>query len=666
MNLVIVESPAKGKTIERYLGSGYRVVGSYGHVRDLPKSELGVDVEHDFEPKYIIPSKAKKTVAILKQEITHADELYLATDLDREGEAIAFHIIQAIKPKQKPKRIVFHEITKNAIIEAIKKPKEINMALVDAQQARRVLDRLVGYKLSPFLWKKIFKGLSAGRVQSVAVRLIVDREREIKAFKSEEYWEISAKLKSKSEEGKDKEFIAKLIEKERKKIEKLDIKSEKEAKKILEELEGGKYQVENIEQKKVNRWPYPPFTTSTLQQEAAKRLHFSAKQTMKLAQDLYEAGKITYMRTDSVNLAQVAIDESRKTINDEFGKKYLPDQARIYKTKSKSAQEAHEAIRPTYPKIKAEELEGNKKFEEKHFKLYDLIRRRLLACQMQPAILDTMKVNIDTDKKYKFRANGSRIEFDGFLRIWPTQMEENILPQLSQDEELDLIELLKKQHFTQPPARYSEASLIKALEEYGIGRPSTYAPTISTIQDRGYVFKDQGKFTPKEVGFIVTDLLVKHFPDIVDLGFTAKVEEDLDKIAEGKENWKKFLKDFYTPFEKNLESKYNSVEKQKTEEKTDKKCPDCKKDMVIKMGRFGKFLACTGFPECKHTEPIIIKTGLKCPDCKTGDIIERKTKRRKTFWGCSAWPKCKWASWENPLKKSEARNPKPETRNNRK
>lgn len=680
MNLVIVESPAKSRTIEKYLGKDYKVLASFGHVRDLPKNELGVDTEKKFTPKYVIPPKARKIISLLKNAADNADQIYMATDYDREGEAIAWHIIQACgmndrvshiayrntdKPlaiSHKPiKRITFHEITEEAIKEAVNHPRQIDMDLVDAQQARRILDRLVGYKLSPFLWKKLFKGLSAGRVQSVAVRLIVDREREITAFVPQEYWTIVAsllKIKDQKLKTKDLEFNANLIEVDGKKIDKLEIKSEKFAQGIITKLENATYQVENIVEKEENRWPYPPFTTSTLQQEASKKLGYSAKKTMKLAQDLYEDGLITYMRTDSVNLAQVAIDSTRKLIKEEFGEKYLPNTPRLYKTKSKGAQEAHEAIRPT--RVEKSELRGEKNFTIDHEKLYDLIWKRMIACQMNPMILITISVDIIAQianskslmANYKFRANGSTIKFDGFSKVWPVNMKEVSLPNLEIKEILELLNLLKEQHFTEPPARFTEASLIKALEEHGIGRPSTYAPTISTIIDRGYVIVDNKVLFPQEIGFLVTDLLVKHFPQIVDLEFTAHMEEDLDKIAEGKEDWVKMLDDFYKPFIKNLQDKEQSVQKTQTEEKTDKTCPKCSKSLVIKMGKYGKFLACTGFPDCKYTENIIISTGLKCPDCSNGDIIERKTRRGKTFWGCSKYPKCKWASWENPLVKN--------------
>lgn len=653
MNLVIVESPAKGKTIEKYLGSSYKVLASFGHVRDLPKKELGVDVEKDFKPKYVIPPKARKAIKILKDAAKKSENIYLATDLDREGEAIAWHVREALGLKDKYFRITFSEITKSAIIEAVNKPRKINDHLVDAQQARRVLDRLVGYKLSPFLWKKVYKGLSAGRVQSVAVRLIVEREREIKAFKPEEYWILGGNFKSKNGE-----FSAYLASIGDKKVDKLDIKNKEEADKIIDDLHKQNYQISDITKKDLRRWPLPPFTTSTLQQEAARRLYFSAKQTMKLAQDLYEKGKITYMRTDSLNISESARESVRKYVKTELGDKYLSSTPIIYKTKSKGAQEAHEAIRPSYVEIKPEDLEGD--FEEKHRKLYDLIRRRTIACQMSPAQMESMQVSV-LGGKYMLRANGNRLVFDGFYKYWQIKREDMILPELSKNEKVDLKDVISDQKFTEPPARYSEATLVKALEEHEIGRPSTYAPIISTIQDRGYVVKENGRFIPNEIAFIVIDLLVKNFSDIVNIEFTASMENKLDDIADNKLSYEQMLSAFYGPFEKNLESKTKEVEKVKTEEKTDRKCPKCTKPLVIKMGKYGKFMACTGFPECKYTEQIVNKIGLKCPDCKKGDIIERKTRRGKTFWGCSIYPKCKWASWNDPRKaeiKTEALNPK--------
>ncbi len=644
MNLVIVESPAKGKTIEKYLGKDYKVLASFGHVRDLPKSKLGVDTEHDFEPQYVKPRKAGRAINALKDAIKGAQKVYLATDYDREGEAIAWHVKEVLQPKQETHRITFTEITKSALESAVSHPREIDMHLVDAQQARRVLDRLVGYKLSPFLWKKVFKGLSAGRVQSVAVRLIVEREREIEAFKPEEYWTVGVNL-----DEKNIQFPAYIKEIEDKKIDKMDIKTKDEAEKISRDLKDGQYEVIDVEQKKVNKYPYAPFTTSTLQQEAAHRLYFSAKQTMTLAQHLYEAGMITYMRTDSVNLSQEAINSARSQIEKELGNQYLPDNPKIYKTKSKGAQEAHEAIRPTNMARLADEIEG-KKFDDKHRKLYDLIRRRTLASQMREAILDNIKARIKTGA-YILQSNGSKLEFDGFMKVWPTKFAESVLPSIERGNQPKYVSEITEQHFTKPPARYSEAKLVKTLEENGIGRPSTYAPIISTIQQRGYVRKEQGRFFPNESAYIVTDLLVKNFPEIVDVEFTAGMEKKLDEIAENRLTYIAMIRDFYGPFEKVLEEKMGSVEKVNTEKKLDRKCPKCKGDLVEKMGRFGKFVACTNFPECKYTEQILNKTGFNCPDCKDGDVIERKTRRGKTFWGCSNYPKCKWASWDDPKKK---------------
>lgn len=658
MQLIIVESPTKAKTISKFLGKGYIVKSSFGHIRDLPKSDLGVDVEKNFEPKYIIPAKARKAVKELKDAVKKVDLVILAPDEDREGEAIAWHITQALntqKLKIKTERIVFHEITKNAILKALENPRKIDMHLVDAQQARRVLDRLVGYELSPFLWKKIVKGLSAGRVQSVAVRLIVDREEEIKKFKPDEYWSIEAEL----QKNKDS-FIAKLLKINNKTIPKLGIKAKKEAQEIVKDAEKSDYQVVNVESKKVNRQPLPPFTTSTLQQEASRKFGFSAKQTMRLAQQLYEGitlgkqgsvGLITYHRTDSLNLSAEATAEAQKFIQEKFGKQYLPEIARFYKTKSKGAQEAHEAIRPTHPHLHPDDI---KKFlDARQYKLYNLIWRRFIACQMAAAIMDTLSVDIEAkglkNNIYLFRANGSTIKFDGFLKVYQTKTKEALLPVLNKDDLLKLIKLISEQHFTQPPARYTEASLVKALEEYGIGRPSTYAPIISTIQDRGYVAKnEQKRFEPEEIGIMVIKMLKENFPEIVDVQFTAKMEKDLDKIADGKQKWQTTIKNFYEPFHKNLTEKYASVEKKKTEEATDKICPQCGKPVVLKLGRFGKFYSCSGFPECKYTEAIVSSTGVKCPECGEGEIVERHTRKGKIFYSCSKYPQCTYALWNKP------------------
>lgn len=669
MKLVIVESPTKAKTISQFLEKGFKVESSYGHIRDLPEKRLGVDIAHNFKPDYVIPSKAKPRIQKLKEATAKSEGVILATDEDREGEAIAWHLIHALglaKSKKEVERIVFHEITRRAIEKALQNPRDIDLNLVDAQQARRILDRLVGYKLSPFLWKKVAKGLSAGRVQSVAVRLIVEREREIAAFKPEEYWTVEALLqknpKSKvqnpnkfqiSNDKIQKEFTALLIKKHGKPIPKLGIKNKKEADKIVKDLKGAKYQVVAIERKETKRNPLPPFTTSTLQQEAARRLGFSAKQTMRLAQQLYEGvslgkkgatGLITYMRTDSLNLSRQFLAGASKFINGQLGSTY--HQSRVFKTRAKRAQEAHEAVRPTLASRTPESVKQY--LDPGQFKLYNLVWRRAIASQMTPAIFDATKVDVQA-KNYLFRANGSVIKFDGFLKVYPLKTKENILPELTNKEILRLIKLISSQHFTQPPPRYSEATLVKALEEHGIGRPSTYAPIISVIQARGYVEKsDQRKFVPTEIGTIVNDLLVKHFSKVVDIKFTAHMEDDLDEIATGKKKWVPVIREFYKPFAVNLKKKYEKVEKKKMVQETDRRCPKCGKPLVIRLGRFGKFYACTGFPDCKFTEGIANKTGVKCPKCQKGEIIAKRSKKGRVFYACNQWPKCDYALWNKP------------------
>ncbi len=696
MKLVIVESPTKAKTISRFLGKEYRIESSFGHIRDLPKSKLGVDVEKDFAPKYVIPTKSRKRVNELKKLAQKADEIYLATDEDREGEAIAWHLIEIIDGKDVSfKRIAFHEITKEAIEHALENPRDISVQMVDAQQARRILDRLVGYELSPFLWKKVYRGLSAGRVQSVAVRLIVEREREIQAFKPQEYWTIDA-LFSK----KDAEFPAALHSIDGKKVEKLQIENEEQAQAIVKELEGAAYTISDITQKKRQRKPNAPFRTSTLQQEANTRLGFSAKQTMMLAQQLYEGvaingestGLITYMRTDSVNLAEKFQSEANSFINDTYGKEYADK--KVFAKKAKGAQEAHEAIRPTDVTITPESIK--EQLDARQFKLYDLIWRRAVASQMSSAEMLATSVNITADK-YTFRATGMQIKFDGWLKIYPAKAKEQILPELQKDDEVTQKELQANQHFTEPPARYTEASLVKALEERGIGRPSTYAPTISTIQARKYIRKEQKKLIPEEVGFVVNDLLVEHFPEIVDYDFTAKMETSLDDIAEGKKEWQPLIKEFYHPFKEHLMKKDEEISKKDiTETETDEKCDKCGEAMVIKMGRYGKFLACTAYPDCKNTKPldgngepeepettdkkckecgkpmikrngrfgpflgcsgypecktivnIESKVGVTCPKCGKGDIIERRSRRGKLFYSCNKYPDCENAYWSKP------------------
>ncbi len=659
-NLVIVESPTKAKTISKFLGRDYKIESSFGHIRDLPKSKLGVDIENNFAPQYAIPAKAKKRSNELKKLAEKAENIYFATDEDREGEAISWHLVEIFKtPKDKVKRIVFHEITEEAIKNALKNPRNIDLNLVNAQQARRILDRLVGYQLSPLLWKKVTRGLSAGRVQSVAVRLIVEREREIQAFKSKEYWSIESIFRpDKTKSGqKSIEFEARLNEIDGKTIEKFGIENKEQAEKILNELKGAEYQITGSEKKQTKKSPLPPFTTSTLQQTANNRLGFSAKQTMMLAQQLYEGielgnsgavGLITYMRTDSLNLSDKFLTEVQNYIIEKFGKNYT-NGIKKYKAKSKMAQEAHEAIRPTDASNDPESIKEY--LDERQYKLYKLIWQRALASQMSEAVIDNTKIDISAvGTSYMFRTNGSIIKFDGFLKIYPTATKENILPDLEKKDKLNLVSIIPNQHFTQPPARYSEATLVKALEEYGIGRPSTYAPTISTIQDRNYVEKEDKKLKPTEIGTLVNDLLVKHFPKIVDYQFTANLENDLDQIAEGKIKWQPVIHEFWGPFKKNLEDKEKELDKKEiTEESTDEICQNCGKEMVIKIGRFGKFLACSGYPECKNTKPLDSEgkeqqtpqeTGENCPECES-PLVKRKG-RFGEFIGCSNYPKCKY------------------------
>jgi DNA topoisomerase-1 len=675
MKLVIVESPTKAKTISKFLDKNYNVQSSYGHIRDLPKSKLGIDVENNFEPQYVIPIKNRPNLKNLKEAVSKASEVILATDEDREGEAIAWHLVQALglneiknqKSKIKSERIVFHEITEDAIKSALEHPRDIDLKLVDAQQARRVLDRLVGYKLSPFLWKKIAKGLSAGRVQSVAVRLIVEREEEIRKFKPEEYWSIHADLKTKK--GLIEALLTHIGETA---LEKLSIKNEAEAKAIAADLEGGRFSISNIEKKTTRKNPPPPFTTSTLQQEAAKKLGFSSKKTMFLAQQLYENGLITYMRTDSVNLSQESLTKAKKYLEEKFGGIYAAEAPRQFKTTSKSAQEAHEAIRPTNVFINPDEAPLAGAPEKK---LYKLIWQRFLASQMPQAILDTTSIDIAADcpngkksKKYSLKTTGTILKFDGYLKVWPQKFEAKELPEIESGENLSLEAVRPLQHFTEPPARFSEASLIKALESFGIGRPSTYAPTISVIQLRNYVKKEGGRFFPTEIGELVNKVLTENFPEVVDIQFTAGMEKSLDEIAEGEKQWRDVIGGFYNPFAVKLAEKYEEVKKTVVAEKTDQICEKCGKSMVIKFGRFGKFLACEGFPECRNTKKLEKEapksTGLKCPECGAGEIVERRVSkgraRGKIFWGCSKYPACKYASWEDPTKPSDKSDKKSE------
>ena len=714
MNLVIVESPTKSKTIKRFLGRNYRVIASFGHIRDLPKGKLGIDIKKGFIPQYVIPQKAKKTVSFLKNEAQKAKTIILATDEDREGEAIAWHIARVLGLVSKSgrqnsddfiKRIVFHEITKEAILKALKNPRQINVKMVDAQKARRVLDRLVGYKLSPFLWKKIARGLSAGRVQSVAVRLVCEREDEIKKFQSKEYWTILAsfcKTKNCSEENAFKATLTKI---EGKTLRKFDISNKKDAQRIKKNLEKAIYRIQALDKKEISKSPLPPYITSTLQQDAAMRLGFSPKKTMFLAQRLYEGvnlggkgstGLITYMRTDSVNLAEGFLKQARQYLKKNFAPPYFSG-SRRFQTKNKNAQEAHEAIRPTNINYTPKAV---KLYLEKDvLRLYELIWQRALASQMSPAVFETTKViiNSQNEKKYQLEAKGEIKKFDGFLRVYPLQKKETLLPRLEKSDSLKLLEVSPVQKFTQPPARYNAATLIKTLEKYGIGRPSTYAPIISTIQERGYVIQNgEKRFEPTEVGIIVNNLLLKYFKDIVDYKFTAKMEEDLDKIANGKKKWVAVVKNFYIPFSRELLladkeakdkkerqrkigkkcplcgaplverfSKYGkfiacsnypkckyiepSNSKQKSAPRySDKRCPKCGGRLIYRKSRYGEFLGCENYPKCKYVEPIVESTGILCPKCGKGEIIKKYTKKGRPFYGCSNYPECKFALWNKP------------------
>ncbi len=659
--LIIVESPTKARTISGFLDNTYKIESSFGHIRDLPKSKLGID-EETFEPSYVIPTKSRKRVNELKKLASEAKETILATDEDREGEAIAWHLKEILGISDADeKRIAFHEITKPAIEEALQHPRKIENSLVDAQTARRILDRLVGYKLSPFLWRKVMKGLSAGRVQSAAVRLIVEREEEIRKFLPETYYTVSADLKT--EDGK-QDFEADLSKINGKALPKPGIKTKEEAEKITADLRVADLSTTDTETKESRRNPYPPFTTSTLQQEASRRLRLSAKMTMNIAQGLYEKGYITYMRTDSVNLSNESLAAAEAWIKQNLGEKYATETFRRFKTKSKSAQEAHEAIRPTNPSRGADSLH----LEERDKKLYDLIWRRFMASQLPQAVFEQNKAVIEAKmgkENYELIASGSKLKFDGFLKVWPTEFEEKTLPYIEKGSHPILIKAAFEEHQTEPPARYNEASLIKTLEDEGIGRPSTYASIVSVIQERNYVEKNEDKrFLPTQTGELVNKLLVENFPEVVDVKFTASMEEEFDDIAEGKIDWKTTIGKFYTPFSKNLAEKYETVEKQNTDEPSDEICEKCGKPMVIKTGRFGKFLACTGYPECKNTkkilkEDLIVKINNEpviCPKCGIGNIIKRRSKARRIFFGCSNYPNCDYATWDDPSK------PKKETK----
>ncbi len=680
MHLVIVESPTKAKKLKQYLGSEYQVEASVGHIRDLPKTGLGVDIEHNFEPTYEVNEDKVKVVNKLRQAATSAKKIYLATDPDREGEAIAWHIqslLEEVKGKKKTNadfyRATFHEITKGAVLHAIENPSTVNMDLVDAQQARRILDRLVGYKVSPVLWKKIRRGLSAGRVQSVALRLVVEREREIEKFKAEEYWEIATALATKqderkifSKEGKADEdlpshiFLGQVSKVNNKKFEPT---KEADVTPVVAVLPEADYIVGLVDKKARNRSSLPPFTTSTLQQKAATSFGYSGKQTMQLAQQLYEEGLITYHRTDSVNLSQTALDMAREYIGSQFGPNYLPAQPKFFAKQSKNAQEAHEAIRITHiGTMESDITSKSARFSSQHAKLYGLIWKRFVASQMETAVYDQTAVDVEfTPKKANIVKNGvikvtgSVLKFDGWMKLFPDR-EDSILPELVQGQVIHFTDMFAAQKFTQPPARYNDASLIKELEKKGIGRPSTYASIISVIIDRGYVEREQKKFFATAVGMTVTDFLIEHFEQIMDYEFTAEMEEDLDRISLGKKKWKDVVGSFYKPFEKKIELVTEKAERtQIPVEKTGEKCPDCGDtehgEIVIRAGRFGKFKSCSRFPECKYTQNIVeVVEDVVCPLCQKGQVTIKNTRWGKPFFGCGRYPECNWASWKKPEK----------------
>ena len=654
--LVIVESPAKAKTIEKFLGKNYKVKASVGHIRDLPKSKLGIDIDEKFEPQYITIRGKGPVIKELKSEAKKVDKIFLATDPDREGEAISWHLANILNMDQdKEIRIEFNEITKTAIKNAIKKPRKLNKDLIDAQQARRVLDRLVGYKISPLLWKKVRKGLSAGRVQSVATKLICDREKEIEEFIPKEYWSIDAVFTKQRKKYK-ASFYGK---KDNNKEEKMELNNEEEVKKILDGINDEKFIIEEVKKGKRIRNPYHPYTTSNLQQDASRRIGFSTKKTMIVAQQLYEGisikgegsvGLISYNRTDSTRVSEEAILNTKEFIKDEFGESYLGKGA--LKTKNtKEAQDAHEAIRPTSVLRTPDSIKDSLKPEQ--YKLYKLIWERFVASQMSPAQYETLTIKIKCGK-YIFRASGSKIVFDGFLKVYniTDESKDTLLPDLKEGEECKLSELIPEQHFTQPPPRYTEASLVKTLEEMGIGRPSTYAPTISTILARGYVNLENKSFRPTELGEIVTDILKEFFKDIVNEEFTADMEEKLDRIEEGELKWKSVIENFYDDFKKELDVAENEMSKiEIKEEVTDIECEKCGRFMVVKFGRYGKFLACPGYPDCKNAKPIVKDLGIDCPKCD-GQVIERKSKKGRKFYGCSNYPECDFVSWDKPIKES--------------
>ncbi|WP_409292254.1 type I DNA topoisomerase [Peribacillus sp. SCS-37] len=652
--LVIVESPAKAKTIEKYLGKKYKVKASMGHVRDLPRSQMGVDVENEFNPKYITIRGKGPVLKDLKTAAKKAKKIYLAADPDREGEAIAWHLAHTLDVDTSSDcRVVFNEITKDAIKESFKHPRPIDMDLVDAQQARRILDRLVGYNISPLLWKKVKKGLSAGRVQSVAVRLIIDREKEIQKFIPEEYWTIKAEFMK----GKDL-FEASFFSLDGKKVQ---LTNEEEVNSVLSRLKGHEFQVSNVTKKERKRNAAAPFTTSSLQQEAARKLNFRAKKTMMIAQQLYEgieigkegtAGLITYMRTDSTRISDTAKNEAREFISGQYGAEYAVAEERKDK-KQTNAQDAHEAIRPT--SALRDPASVKEYLSRDQYRLYKLVWERFVASQMAPAILDTMSVDLE-NSGVLFRATGSKIKFAGFMKVYvegtddSEEEKENFLPVLEEGDRAKAGDMDKKQHFTQPPPRYTEARLVRTLEELGIGRPSTFAPTLDTIQKRGYVALDNKRFIPTELGEIVLELILEFFPDILDVEFTAKMERDLDDIEDGKIAWVRVIDDFYKDFEGHLEKAEAEMEKVEIkDEPAGEDCEHCGSPMVFKMGRYGKFMACSNFPDCRNTKAIVKEIGVKCPNCHEGNIIERKSKKKRIFYGCDRYPECEFISWDKPL-----------------
>jgi DNA topoisomerase-1 len=666
---VIVESPAKARTISWYLGRGYIVKASMGHVRDLPKSKLGVDVEHGFAPTYLVLQEKAGVVKELAESVRRAPVVILATDPDREGEAIAWHLIEATGAHDKPvRRIVFHEITPEAVKAALESPREIDMRLVNAQQARRVLDRLVGYELSPLLWRKVKSGLSAGRVQSVALRLVVEREREIEAFVPEVYWTIEAELAKLSDgAGGPPTFTATLI---RIRGEKPKLADEVAARAVVAELEAASYWVLSVSERQKQRRPAPPFTTSTLQQEAARKLRMPVRRTMQIAQELYEGvdlgpdgsqGLITYMRTDSTTVAAAAQARAREVIAQRFGPDYLPDKPPIYRRKTKGAQEAHEAIRPTDPARDPESVKAY--LSQPQYRLYKLVWERFIASQMRNAVYDTTTIDISAgtrrdDAPYVLRATGSVVRFPGFLVVYregrdeetDDELDRRPLPPLAKGEVLRLVEVRPTQHVTQPPPRYTEASLVKTLEELGIGRPSTYAPTIETLRQRHYVTVDDRRLLPTELGCAVNDLLVEHFPTIVDVQFTSRMEEELDEIASGEREWVPVVQEFYVPFHQTVERAAQALPRVRiADQPSDEVCEACGRPMVIRFGRFGRFLACSGFPDCRHTRPLLEKIGVRCPACGMGEVVERRSRKGRTFYGCSRYPACEFVSWERPI-----------------